>query len=204
MKRQKALIAAGICLLLLSGCGGTSLPETIDKTTIVIDDEGKVTAYLVDNFAKDYYDISELTSMAKEDAAAYSAEMGAGENAASVEAVEMLENGTDVRITYQFDSAETYADYMGGVLFYGTVEEAKAAGYDLTTAPLNSVKDGTTVTENWLETEGLEKHIVITDQLAEFYCPYTVTHVSADAFYNTDGSVTNDQPDDVVYVLLKK
>ena len=105
MDKHKVLIAAGICLLSLTGCGGTSLPETIEKTTISVNADGEVTAYLVDNFDKDYYSMSELMAMAVEDAAAYNTEAKTGETIpVSVETVEMLENGTDIRITYHYDS----------------------------------------------------------------------------------------------------
>ena len=205
MSKQRIMIAVGACLLLLTGCGSTALPENIDKTTISVDAEGKVTAYLVGNFEKEYYNVSELMEMAVEDAAAYNTEAKTGESVpVAVESVEMLENGTDVRITYQYDSAESYADYMQGVLFYGTVAEAYKAGYDLQTAPLNSVKDGTSATADFIKNEASEKHVLITDQIAEIYCPYAVTYISADAFYNENGSVTNNQSDDVIYILLKK
>lgn len=205
MKKQKASITAGICLLFLSGCGSVSLPETIDKTTISVHEDGTVTAYLVADFDREYYDISELTSMAVEDAAAYNTKLQSGEKVpVSVEQVEMLENGADVKIHYQFDSAGTYEDYMEGVLFYGTAAEAAAEGFDLKTAGLTSVKDGTAADSSWIESEAAGKHVLITDQAADFYCPYTVTHVSPDAFYNDNGSVTNSQTDDLVYILMKK
>ena len=205
MNKYRALLATGLCLLLLTGCGGASLPEKIDKTTISVDDKGEVTAYLVEAFDKDYYNVSELMSMAVEDAAAYNTTAAKDEKVpVTVEQVEMLETGKDVRITYKFSDTQTYSEYMGGVLFYGTVSEALLAGYHVQNASLSSIKDGTPVTGDWLQTEAAGKHILITNQAAEIYCPYAVTHISTAAVYNENGSVSNTQSDDIIYVLLKK
>ena len=106
MNKYRALLATGLCLLLLTGCGGASLPEMIDKTTISVDDKGEVTAYLVETFDKDYYNVSELMSMAVEDAAAYNTAAAKDEKVpVTVDKVEMLETGKDVRITYKFSKS---------------------------------------------------------------------------------------------------
>lgn len=205
MNKFRALLTAGFCLLVLTACGGASLPEKIEKTTIAIDAKGAVTTYLVESFDKDYYDISELTSMAVEDAAAFNTEAKSGEGVpVTVEKVELLENGTDARITYRFDTAESYSEYMEGTLFYGTVSEALLAGYHLQAAALSSIKDGTLVTDAWLKEEASQRHILITNQTADFYLPYAVTHISSDAVYEEDGSVSNPQSEGNIYVLLKK
>lgn len=205
MNKYRALLATGLCLFLLTGCGGASLPEMIDKTTISVDDKGEVTAYLVETFDKDYYNVSELMSMAVEDAAAYNTAAAKDEKVpVTVDKVEMLETGKDVRITYKFSDTQAYSEYMGGVLFYGTVSEALLAGYNLQKASLCSVKDGTPVTGDWIQTEAAGKHILITNQATEIYCPYAVTHISTAVSYNENGSVSNTQSDDIIYILLKK
>ncbi len=205
MSKYRRIFLVGICLLLLTGCGSTVQPEDINKTTLSVSKEGQIAFYLVESFEKDYYDISELTSMAVEEAAAYNTEVQDDVNIpVAVEKVEMLENGTDVKITYKYSGAEVYADYMKSVLFYGTVSEAITAGYDVTSVSLSSVKDGSLVTEAWLKSEAANQHIMITDQKAEVYCPYKVTHISDGAVFNENGSVDTTQADGQVYILMKK
>ena len=136
-----------------------------------------------------------------EDAAAYNTTAAKDEKVpVTVEQVEMLETGKDVRITYKFSDTQAYSEYMGEVLFYGTVSEALLAGYHVQNASLSSVKDGTPVTGDWIQTEAAGKHILITNQAAEIYCPYAVTHISTAAVYNENGSVSNTQSDDIIYV----
>lgn len=205
MNKYRSVVAAGLCLLILTGCQNTELPDTIDKTTLSVNDVGEVTLHLVDAFDKDYYNVTELESMAVEDAAAYNTTAGAGETVpVTVESVEMLENGKEVKVTYQYNNADSFEEHMEGILFYGTVTEAMTAGYHLEPVLLNAVKDGEQITGQWLMTEAAGKHLLITNQKAEIYSPYKVTHISEGVVYNDNGSVDTTQAEGEVYILMKK
>lgn len=194
-----------LCILALSGCGQTKGPDTINTTTISVSDKGAVTAYLVGDFDREYYNLSELTAMAMEEAAQYNTSHAVqGSTPITVQKVENAETGDKVIITYQFDKTDTFNDYCEGVLFYGTVTEAVAEGYGLESSPLTSVKDGSLVTDGWMKQEAAGRHILITDQKAEIYCPYKVTHISEGAVYNADGSVDATQTEGNVVILMKK
>lgn len=205
MNKYRSVLAAGICLLLLTGCGGTQMPDTIEETTLSVDEEGKITAYLVESFDKEYYDAEELKTMAVEEAAAYNtdAEMGTVVPI-SVEGVELLESGNEVKVTYRYSDADTYELHTEGVLFYGTVTEALEAGYDMKDVSMSSVKDGEPVVPAWVAVEAADKHILITDQKAQIYSPYKVTHISVGAVCKEDGSVDTTQAEGEVYILMKK
>lgn len=205
MTKYRSVFAAGVCLLLLTGCGGTRMPDTIDKTTLSVEEEGKVTAYLVESFDKEYYNVEELKTMAVEEAAAYNTEAAAGEVVPiTVEGVELLESGDMVKVTYQYSDAETFELHTEGILFYGTVAEALLAGYDMDAVSMSSVKDGAAVASEWVTTEAVDKHILITDQKAQVYSPYKVTHISEGAVYKENGSVDTTQAEGEVYILMKK
>ncbi len=209
MSNYKKIIAcAGICVLALTGCssGVPELPEQVNTTTIAVDEAGAVTFYLVDSFDKDYYDVAELKAMVVEDAAQYNTENQIGTVAPiTVEKVAKVGNVTnDVVVTYKFMDDDTYEDYVEGELFYGTVTEAMAAGYQLSDFGLSSVKDGTAATEEWLTQKAGEQHILITNAKAAIYCPFKVTHVSQGAVYQEDGSVDAAQAEGSVYILMKK
>jgi uncharacterized lipoprotein YajG len=76
MKRNKvrSVCACVAAAFMLAGCGTAKVPDVVDVTSLAISEDGQITSYLVDVFDKDYYDISELKTMALEDAADYNAE----------------------------------------------------------------------------------------------------------------------------------
>ena len=188
---------------MLTGCA-SGVPELIERTTLEIEDDGEITSYLVDSFDKAYYEVSELKAMAVEDAAAYNTEHQEGDVVPiTVEEVELLEQGNLVRVTYQYADAEVYQEHMEGVLFYGTVAEALANGYDMQSISMHKAKDGTPEAIDWIE-EATKRHILITDQKADIYCPYKVSHISEGAVMKDDGGVDATMSEAMVYILMNK
>lgn len=217
MRRFGRLATLVLLAVLISGCGQAG-PETLEESTLVIFTDGRLTAYLVGEFDKSYYDLTELATMAQEEAA----EFGGSQDSAPVkmESVETAEDGSNrVVVTYSFDSAESYEEFIEDTLFYGTVEEALAQGYG-SGASLQNVNDGFIMTgQDLSQVQG--KHLVIfcpkqveaaADQETEkhliIYCPEQVEYLSRGAVLNRDGSVdiswiegTESAP---VYILLSK
>ena len=111
--KVKSISACAVIALVLAGCGAAKVPEVVDVTSIAISEEGIVTSYLVDKFDKDYYSLSDLNTMAIEEAAEYNSEKQVGENVPlTVEKVEALEDGSDkVVVTHNYDSTDTFMDY---------------------------------------------------------------------------------------------
>ena len=221
MRRFGRLAVLAVFVLLvpqLSGCGQQVVAKTLKESTLVISGDGGLTAYLVGEFDKSYYDLTELAAMAEDEAAEFG---GTGENApVKVESVEPAEDGSSrVVVTYSFDSADSYEEFIEDTLFYGTVEEALAQGYG-SDASLQNVNDGFIMTgqdlsqikgkhlvvfcpkqEELSEEQETEKHLII-------YCPEQVEYLSRGAVLNHDGSVdiswivgTEYTP---VYILLSK
>lgn len=202
-KNIKMCAGAMVCVLLMTGCGSAELPETIDKTTISIDKEGVITSYLVEEFNKEYYSVSELKDMATEDAAAYNAEHQNDETIPlRVEKVELIGSGDKVMVQHIYDEDETYAEYNNSLFFYGTVEDAVEEGFDLS-ALLTAVKDGATLASEELMKKPEKSYVLITDAKAVFYCPRKVTHVGDGVVYLEDGSVDTTKVNGVVVVLMK-
>lgn len=198
-------LAAGVCLFaaLLSGCGQAEGPKEITVPTLVIDGDGGVTAYLVGEFDKSYYDLSELKAMAEEEASAFSGASQNGKAAVTVESVEAVLDGSNrIVVTYRFDSADSYKGFIGNELFYGTVEEALARGY-IQDVILQSAEGGAPVNREVLEKEK-DRHLIITNAAAVIYCPNKVTHMSMGTVLQEDGSIDVSQSDGLVYILLKK
>lgn len=205
MKKCRMFAAAAVCALavLLAGCGQPGEPASVDGTTIVVDKKGGVTYYLVGDFEKEYYSLSELTSMAEEEAAEFGGEGSAGESrAVTVVKVEPLQSDeSKVTVTYGFDNSDSFTGFTGSGLFFGTVNEAVSRGYSLDGA-LKSVKDGTPMTEEQLKQSG-EKLLLITDVKAVIYGPSKVAYLSDGADLREDGSVDTSRTEENVYILLK-
>ncbi len=202
--RIKGICVWMLVMFMLTGCGQAKLPDVIDVTSIVVTDNGEVTSYLVGEFDKEYYSLSELTAMAVSEAAEYNTEHQTGETVpVTVEKAEVLENDSDkVMLIYKYDSTESFMDFDENILFYGTVNEAADAGYDLDVI-LKNVKDGTLFSKDQLLQEA-DRYLLITDEKAKIYCPKKVTHVSDGAVYEENGSVDGTQTEEVIYILMKK
>lgn len=198
----------GVCMLaafMLVGCGQAKVPEIVNVTSIAVTEEGTVTSYLVDVFDKDYYNISDLASMATEEVAEYNTAHQTGETTpVTLDKVEALADGSGkVVVTHTYDSADTFTDYNeGSVLFYGTVADAVKEGYDLDVV-LNSVKDDAIYIESQILQEQ-DRYVLITDEKAVLYAPKKVTHISENAVYREDGSVDASQAEGTVVILMKK
>jgi len=194
--------------LLMCGCGEAKVPDKVDVTSIAIAEDGTVTSYLVDEFDKDYYNISDLTAMAIGEAADYNTENQTGEDIPIVvEKVEAMQDGSSkVMVTHKYNKADTYMDYNGSVLFYGTVKDALDAGYlsdggDFSNIVLKNVKDDTLmVEEQLLQEQG--RFLIITNEAVKVYSPTKVTHVSEGALYREDGSV-DCTGEELAVILLK-
>ncbi len=197
----------GICMaatLMMAGCGQAKVPDVVEVTSIAVTQQGEVTSYLVEEFEKDYYNISELTSMAMEEVANYNTEHQEGELIpVVVEKVEALpENSNKVVLIQKYNNTDTFMDYTDNVLFYGTVNDAVNAGYDLDVV-LKSVKDNTLLSKEQLLQEA-EMYLLITNENAMIYCPKKVTYVSEGAFCEEDGSVNATQTEGMTVILMKK
>lgn len=204
MNRVKVnmLTVFGCIIMLLTGCGQTKLPDVVNVTSIAIASSGEVTSYLVESFDKDYYSITDLTTMAMEEASEYNKEHTDGNTIPIVvEKVELLaEDSGKVVVTHKFNSTDSYAQYNETALFYGTVSQAGEAGLDLN-AVYTSVKDGTLLSREQLEQQG-DKMILVTDAKAVFYLPGKVTYISG-GVYNDNGTVDTTNAEDTVIVLFK-
>ena len=228
MRKVGRLGTACILLaVLLSGCGQAGMPENVQEPALAVADGGQVTACMVGEFDRFYYDLDELTEMARAEAAAYGGTLG--ETApVRVDGVKASDDGSNrVIVTYIFDSPESYEGFLRTVLqfdellFYGTVSEALAQGYG-SNVTLQSVKDDSLMTGTELA-QKQEKHLIIyrpeqteRDQDLEekkvtrvtIYCPERVEYVSSGAVINDDGSVdtvwTEGDMYEPVYILLRK
>lgn len=203
-QRLAVLLVAILAVLTLAGCGGAELPEAVEQSSLQISSKGMVTSWLVSDFDKDYYNVNELTSMAVDEAITYNLAhpLEDGREAVVVETAETFSGGKKVRLGMSYVDCDTYADYNGEILFYGTVAEAVQRGYDFNTRVKSVAEDGEALSGTDIKLDG-SKQLLITNARTNVYCPRKVTYVSEQVTLNSDGSVNTTQTDAVVYILMK-
>ena len=122
-----ALLIYTAGLFCLAGCG-VEEPDG-QMTSLQIGKDGIVTSNIVEDFGKDIYTIDTLRAMLQEEIDDYNI---SHPEAVSLQAAALsLEESGTVMVTLQYASCEDYTDFNGVELFYGTPEEAQAAGYSL-------------------------------------------------------------------------
>ncbi len=195
MKKSRMILLCFLCAVLLSACGETE----ITTTTVEILSSGKVTHTIIDSFEESYYDAEEMKEMAQKEADEFNNSHKDG--AVTVESVQ-LENG-QVRMVMDYADARAYSDFNSETLFYGTVSDALAAGYDLN-VNLISLKDNT----QYLSGEELssmgDKHLIITSESLHIIAPSNLSYVSEGVIIASSRKEADTVPEDAFcYILLK-
>lgn len=206
-KFKKTVCGVGIMLmvLMMTGCGEAKVPTAIDKPMISISKSGEVTEYLIGEFsAKTYYSLSELSSMAAEEAAQYNTANQTGTTTpVKMEKVEELEDGSGrICVVYQYDSAESYTGFNEGSLFYGTVDEAVSEGYSVDISLVSANGGDQTLTAGQLR-QTADRQLIIAPAGVYMYCPGKVEYISNNAVMADDGSVDTTAAEGSVYILVK-
>ncbi|MCD7835928.1 MAG: hypothetical protein LUG83_04660 [Lachnospiraceae bacterium] len=205
--RGRLRIYAGLIIVVfaLSACGQTKFPDVVEQDTIVVNDDGSITSYLVRDFDKDYYELSELTVMAREEASEYNKQNGA--DSVTARAVELMEDGNPrVRVVYDYTSYIHYNGINEGNIFYGTVAEAFS---ELPGTELDGALDFSNVTgiknSDAADTDKLaDRHVIITDEKLMIYCPQSAVYLSEGAVSGEDGGIDATQAEGYVIIILKK
>lgn len=205
------LALAGVCILNLVGCGEEAAPEPISTSTIVLDADGGFTQCRVEPFDREYYQLSELDSMIRQEVQEYVSGAG-GQNAdggqpVSVEQVSYLEgDSSQVMVALHFTDSQVYEDYMTEVdqqpheLFYGTVRQALEQGYDLGGSLLD-VKKGTVIASAQLE-KYMDKLVLVFEDALQVRCPSKVLYCSSNVSL-TDTGYAEGTGEGLKYILMK-
>lgn len=190
----KKIGVAIVCIAVLCGCGSSvKVPEIVKESSLVISADQKLTLHLVDAFDKSYYDVDGLKVMATEEVEQYHEAMKDDASTVVLKRVESVEGSSElVVVTYDFQGQKDYKSFVGKDFFYGTVEEAKQAGYDF--VKLNQVLHGVakedTIVSGTLAEGGYEKkHVILLEENMKVYAPAKAAYISEDAEVMEDGSV---------------
>lgn len=207
-RKKKAGLFFGLffSILMFTGCSKEEVYVPVTTNTVEVTESGRVVGYMVESFDKEYYDIKELEAMVRTEIEEYNAEknMLAGNSGTPiiVDKVMMAEDGSaNVVVALSFLNGAIYTDYMGKELFYGTVQEAVAAGYALD-KKLAEVKNGEVFTGQKLEKNG-EKKILILEDTVNVRTNGKVQYLSTNAQLTKDGFVDCTVNEELKYIIIK-
>jgi len=192
----------------LTGCGMTEEMGAITESTIIVTDKGVVTSYLVEDFGGDllkrdikiYYDMEELRAMLEQEVADFNRSAG---NTVTIESVEAASNvSTNLVVALKFEKTEAYRDYSGLDLFYGTVEQAYAAGYNLDITLVSTKADGQTIGKSEILNMG-SMHILIAEDMVQIICPKKAQYYSESMSHISDTRFDAADAEGLKYIIMK-
>lgn len=209
---RKLLVVTVMCLIFggtfLAGCSEQEpVYVPVTSNTLEVTEDGRLIAYIVEDFDKDYYDINELKDMVNAEIAVYNEEKAslsteAGRAPVIVDKVMMAEDGSlKAVVALNFQSAGVYQDYMGEEVFFGTVSEAMASGYELA-GVLKNVKNGEALIGDKLKKNG-EKMILIVGDEVTVRTYNAIQYLSNNATITTNGYVDATATDSLKYMIVK-
>ncbi len=177
MKRKVVAIFCTVGLLsaLLSACGSGAAEESRLELT----KKGKIVEYTAEDFSGPNYDADEFKNFVKDSIAEYK-ETGSGKIKVSHES---FENDT-AYLTLTYDAPETYTAFNGLACFSGTLQEARAAGYDFSVDFLEADTRRVVSATEFSSDESLRVFIVETD--VDVQIPGAVRY-----YYTSYGSAVN-------------
>ena len=208
---KRIVIWTVACLSLCAmfvGCGKSEeVNVPITTNTVEVSEDGRLIAYIVEDFDKDYYDINELKSMVDEEIAAYNTAKAnlvtqEGSTPVIVEKVAMAEDGSKKAVVaLSFQNAALYSDYMGKEAFLGTVSDAAEKGYVLD-GMLKSVKNDELLIGEQLK-KSQDKTILIIKDSVMVRTYNDVQYLSKNASLTKEGFVNAQTQGELKYIIIK-
>lgn len=213
LMRWIALVAALlVVIVLIARCalGGGSSQQgestAVDETRsrIEIGKKGALTVTSVESFDKDYYNEGELQTQIDSEIAAYQDERG---NHVSDKGLTVADGVAT--LVMQYDSATDYTAFNDQEMFYGTLEEAENAGYDLSglSGQTNAADESKTYGEGTARELAGNPVVVLTEPLDVqtpadiLYLSDNLTLVNSD-YAQVEGDVSEETP--AILILATK
>lgn len=138
---------------------GCTKGDKVGKTTLYVEEDGKVTEAIVESLDKDYFDAGELEEWIDSEVEKYNKE---NDNAVDLKKYE-VEDKT-ARVTFEYDSMADYSRFNNMHTFCGTIAQAEKAGYDFE-GEFASAGDKPSITHK--EIEGSKKYKVVIAEAAQ-------------------------------------
>ena len=159
MKQKIISLVLILCILMVCGC--TEKKIQTNTTTVFVNKDGSITDAIVEEFTAGYYDAAELQTMTNKELTAYNQTTG-DVNSAVLAQYEVADGLAKVFI--DFKTAQDYAAFNETDCFFGTIEDAYAAGYDLD-VKLKSVTGDETLDKNAILEKGKYKLLILEEHV---------------------------------------
>lgn len=193
MKRVLGWMLAAMCAAsLLTGCGDAS-PR---RTTIEVKKNGTITHTIVEDFSEDYYSLDGLKETVESACSTYNAAMSGDR----VRLKDAKEKDGVLTAVMEYENAAAYSGFNRQALFVGTVEDARAAGYDLNIT-LRDGSGGTVGREELMKQE--DAHILVVREAVDVKVWDKVLYYSEDVTPQEDGCLTVAEDQALSFIVFK-
>ena len=210
MKKFSKILPLAIMVLLLGGCGKT----TVEMTTIAIQKDGTIRHTMVEDFGEE--SVEELEKLMSEKAADYNNNNSAGAGGVTVDEVEAGDGV--IRVVMTYPDAAAFDGFMNmdvvavdpalrAPFFYGTVEDAYEQGYDLEIEMHSSEDDSALQGKGDLLAMG-KNRIIIYDSEMNLGAPVQIStqdellYISDNVAVAGKNVVEIAETDELAYILL--
>ena len=140
---MKKFIMMGVLMSLAiytTACGNkTQTDDGGQITSISIEENGSIENTIIEDFSQSYYELDSLSAMIEQDIEAYHNQNP--DSKISLSKCELINDDNTVRVVMKYGDCQTYTKFNGENLFFGTVQDAYAAGYDFDMT-LNEINKG--------------------------------------------------------------
>ncbi len=171
MNRLRTLLLLGCMASMICACG---FGQKVDTTTVSFDKDGEIKETIVEDFAQPYYDVEELKNDIQKEISQYNTAAGT-EDAVVLGEVQL----TDEKVVYvemKFKSSADYKAFNEKELFWGTVADAYAAGYEFTTMRDVS-QEGVVLSAKDVLEKG-DMHLIVLEEAQQIIVPGTIRYIS--------------------------
>lgn len=194
MRIKACVIMPCAVMLLATGC---TKGADATKTTLYVEDDGKVTSAIVESLDKDYYDMDELEKWTIQEIESYNDDNT--EDAVVLKKCEK-EDG-NAKVTLEYASMEDYSSFNHVDAFCGTITEAAEAGYDFGDE-LKSTKGKPSI--GYTELEGNDDYYaLITQEAQEIVLDNDILYASSNVKVNGAKATIDKDNRELVYIIYK-
>lgn len=186
------LLVLGV-MFVMSGC---TKGDKVKKTTLYIEEDGKLTEAIVEALDKKYYDAGEMEDWIDEEVKAYNKEHGSAVDLKKCEV-----DGKEAKVTFEYKSMVDYSEFNNVKAFCGTIAQAEKAGYGFE-GEFISTKDKPSITH--MELEGSKKYkVVILEDSQKVVLENDILYASPNVKVDGKKATVEASTNDLAYIIYK-
>ena len=196
--RTVAVLSAVLCFL--GGCAGKEKALTADTDTIILKEKGSIVGYITGEFDESRYSYEQLQALMDSEITSYCTQTA--EEAVVLDKSELTEEGI-LTVVMTYRSAEDYSAFNQEIFFYGTIEEAVLAGYDLRMLTMRDASDAE-ITVGRTELDAMpDSYILITEEPSNIRGYQKVAYIGLNDTLVNEHEVDTDDGETMHYVIFK-